>query len=111
MLTDGEIEILEQAKTANPWYFQALIQAAGVMPVRRQKYSGDGDPFTNFHIAGRIMGHSPLETFRWYQALKLARLQMDSGDFADERTADTLRDLANYVLLEAGFRIQQQESA
>ena len=104
-LNDDEIEILEQAKGANPWYFQALLLGAQIVPQRRAKYSGKSHPFVNFEIAARIRNQPVDETFKWSLALKEARIEQDMGDFYDESALDTIRDWGNYVFLWLGYKL------
>ena len=109
-LSAAEEAALAQAKQANGPWFNAMVQAAKIQANRRAKYSGDGDPYTNFIIVAGLMKIEVAEVFRFYQAIKFARLLVAAGDFDDERTVDTLVDLANYALLEAGFRCRNSES-
>ena len=109
-LTQTEEETLAIAKQANEPWFHAMVQAAEIQANRRAKYSGEGDPYTNFIIVAGLMKIEVEEVFRFYQAIKFARLIVAAGDFDDERTVDTLVDLANYALLEAGFRCRNSES-
>lgn len=109
-LSPVELEALQLAKQANEPWFNAMVQAAQIQADRRAKYSGDGDPYTNFIIVAGLMKIEVAEVFRFYQAIKFARLIVAAGDFDDERTIDTLIDLANYALLEAGFRCRNSTS-
>ncbi len=109
-LSSAEEEILAVAKQANEPWFHAMVQAAEIQANRRAKYSGDGDPYTNFIIVAGLMKIEVNEVFRFYQAIKFARLIVAAGDFDDERMVDTLIDLANYALLEAGFRCRNSTS-
>ena len=109
-LSPAEEEVLAVAKQANEPWFKAMVQAAEIQANRRAKYSGDGDPYTNFILVAGLMKIEVAEVFRFYQAIKFARLLVAAGDFDDERTVDTLVDLANYALLEAGFRCRNLES-
>lgn len=109
-LSPAEETTLEIAKQANEPWFKAMVQAAEIQANRRAKYSGEGDPYTNFIIVAGLMKIEVEEVFRFYQAIKFARLIVAAGDFDDERMVDTLVDLANYALLEAGFRCRNSES-
>ena len=114
MLTDRELTILSEAKDANPWYFEALVRAASIMAPRRKKYSGEGDPYTNFIIVNGILrkavpGFDMAATFLVYIAIKVARLLVSRDeDFEDEKAEDTLFDLANYSLLMGGYFIRER---
>jgi len=109
-LKHKELEVLALAKEANGPWFEAVLKAAQIQADRRAKYSGQGDPFTNFEVVGRLMGVDTKDVFRFYQAIKFARLLVAAGDFEDESLEDTLIDLANYSLLEAGFRCRNSTS-
>lgn len=116
-LTDTEIETLDKAKAANEWWFRAMLKAASIMVPRREKYSGAGDPYTNFIIATNIIKQHPKLkdvwnthlTFFVYRVLKLARELVDAGDFPDESMMDTKLDGGNYNFLDAGWSIREQE--
>lgn len=108
-LSPAEAETLAIAKQANEPWFNAMVQAAEIQANRRAKYSGDGDPFTNFIIVAGLMKIEVADVFRFYQSIKFARLLVAAGDFDDERMIDTLIDLANYALLEAGFRCRNSK--
>ena len=108
-LDQDELHTLQAAKSANPWYFNALVLAAAVVPQRVHKYSPGDNQFVNFETAARLMGKTVSECFRWYQALKFARLLESDEDAEDESLADTLGDLAYYALLERGWRDKQAE--
>jgi len=110
-LKHKELEVLALAKEANEPWWDAVLKAAQIQADRRAKYSGEGDPFTNFEVVGRLMGVDTKDVFRFYQAIKFARLLVAAGDFEDESLEDTLIDLANYSLLEAGFRCRNSESS
>jgi hypothetical protein len=110
-LKHKELEVLALAKEANELWFDAVLKAAQIQADRRAKYSGKGDPFTNFEVVGRLMGVDTKDVFRFYQAIKFARLLVAAGDFEDESLEDTLIDLANYSLLEAGFRCRNLTSS
>ena len=106
-LSEEELKILNDAKTANVWWFNAMLDAAKVMPQRRGKYSGEGDPYTNFLIMEKMLGKPMGEIFRFYQGIKFARLLVSTDDYSDEAGNDTVRDLANYALLELGYRLRE----
>lgn len=110
-LTIGELNDLIACKESQPGWWAAMIEAARVMPVRRAKYSGglDQSPYTNFIIMARLLGVPVSRVFLYYQVIKLARGMMDTGDFDDEGAPDTPRDLANYALLEAGWRMMGRD--
>lgn len=114
-LSHKETEVLKCAKEANPSWFQALLKASEIQAERRAKYSGDGNPYTNFIIVSALfrMKHPEItdeDIFYFYQCLKLARLIVSAEDFDDEKVEDTLIDLANYALLEVGFRCQKSDA-
>ncbi len=116
-ITKEEMQVLEAAKAANSKYFDALIDAAGVMKNRRDKYSGS-DPYDNFNILLTVMGIyfrnkygieiDLRDVFMYYHSQKFARLIVSgSKDFKDESGADTRRDGANYYLIDEGDMINE----
>lgn len=103
MLSDKEIEIIGQAKEANPWWFRALLMAATIMAERRKKYAGDQHPYWNFADMAYREGRSLFSIFLTYLNIKMSRLTATGDkDFADERVVDTLIDIVNYALIAAG---------
>jgi len=115
-LEQQELEILRLAKEANSSWFDIMVKAAGVQAERRRKYSGDGDPYTNFLIVAGLfrMKYPEIkdeDIFFFYQCIKFARLMVDSGDFTDESREDTLIDMGTYSFLEAGFRCRNTTSS
>lgn len=114
-LDDKELETLALAKEANEPWFNIMVKAANIQAERRKKYSGDGDPYTNFLIVAALfrMKYPEIEDediFFFYQCIKFARLIVDAGDFEDESREDTLIDLGVYSFLEAGFRCRNSTS-
>ena len=114
-LKHKELEILALAKEANGPWFDIVVKAAGIQAERRKKYSGDGDPYTNFLIVANLfrMKYPEIkdeDIFFFYQCIKFARLMVDSGDFTDESREDTLIDMGTYSFLEAGFRCRNSTS-
>jgi hypothetical protein len=108
-LTDDEKELLEEAKAANPWWFDAVIDCATVMKIRVKKYSGEEDPFTNFKIVARRQGVSTQDVFSFYCDIKRARAEVGVGDYPDESYIDTLRDHSNYSLLWQGYEMRRRD--
>ena len=103
-LTHEEISALHRAKAANPYYFRALIEAVGIMEVRRNKYSMGKHPYYNFSDVARRVDLSTLAIFDVYRAMKASRAGVSSGvDFADESYKDSLIDDVNYSILKAGW--------
>jgi hypothetical protein len=114
-LTPKELEVLALAKEANEPWFDIMVKAANIQAERRKKYSGDGDPYTNFLIVANLfrMKYPEIkdeDVFYFYQCLKFARIIVGEGDFTDESREDTLIDLGNYSFLEAGFRCRNLTS-
>jgi hypothetical protein len=105
-----EIQTLALAKEANGPWFIALLRAAQIQADRRAKYSGEGDPYTNFYIVSEYQGKPTEDIFELYQDIKMARIKVQAGDFSDESLNDTLIDMANYCLLEVGFRCRNSKS-
>lgn len=103
VLTNQELTILETAKEIQPWWFRAMMLGAEVIADRKKKYNGDGDHYGNFASAAAIMAQGVEETFKWYIALKFARVRDHNTDWPDDSFMDGLRDLANYVLLWLGY--------
>ena len=109
-LTTKELKALEGASEANPHWFEALIHSAEVMSVRRKKYSGKTDSYTNFIIMARALGIKVSGVFKFYQIIKLARVLVDAGDFADESMIDSDVDNGNYSFIAAGWRMRDPAS-
>jgi hypothetical protein len=107
-------EVLEEGERSNPWWGHVLELAAKVQSDRRLKYSGRDldkqDPFTNFIILARTMGVSVQGVFPFYQAIKLARLLVGEGGFADDSLLDSDVDLVNYSALAGGWRTRRPAS-
>jgi hypothetical protein len=113
-ILQNELIVLSRAKEANPLWFHAVLMAAKVQASRRRKYSGqEDDPYENFYRVAQLR-RQPTDTediFEFYQDVKMARVQVDQGDHDDESLNDTLIDLANYCLLEVGFRCRNSTSS
>jgi hypothetical protein len=107
------LDPLVRARLSNPHWFEALIGAAMIQYNRRAKYSGgdfeEQDGYTNFIRVASLMSISVRRVFRFYIAQKVARIMVSQTDHDDERYLDTLRDLANYALLAAGWEMRSEE--
>lgn len=110
-ILNDELITLALAKEANGHWFNAMLSAARIQANRRAKYSGSGDPFTNFHIVAEYQGKPTQDIFELYQDIKMARIKVQAGDFEDESLNDTLIDMANYCLLEVGLRCRNSTSS
>lgn len=102
-LTEHELEILEQAKEANPWWFKAVTIAANIMSQRRKKYAGTHHPYFNFVDMVYRNGLSISQVFKFYLNIKASRVSTTEEDFSDERIVDSWIDAANYALIGAGW--------
>ena len=110
IMTELEVDALDKAKSANPWWFKAVVRAAQIMASRRVKYSADYDPFTNFDYVAHAVGLQTRNIFKFFRAIKLSRLVNTDTDFDDESYEDTLLDLGNYSFLEVGYRMREKEA-
>lgn len=103
MLSAKDVERLTAAQEANPWWFDAMLEAGDIMVQRRQKYSGEQHPYYNFVDMSYREGRSLADIFRTFLNIKLSRLGVTGDqDFSDERVLDTFLDMANYALIGAG---------
>lgn len=119
-LTDDELDTLEAAKEANPWYFAALMEEAGIMPARREDYSPNADPHENFRVAADILKNywkfteagveiDGEDVAAMYIALKMARF-LTGGDSDYQGSADSARDGSNYFKLWRAQRLQREQA-
>ena len=98
-----DVEVLMEARAANPQWFEAIMLSAEVMAVRRRKWSGQTGPFANF-IRWAQMNQARVEdTFKWALTLKLTRA-VDS-EAQDDSLLDNDIDKGNYAMLAAGWRL------
>lgn len=120
-VTDKELELVEQVKAANPWYWRALVEAMSIMPERRANYSPNADPHENFRVSADILKHygkfqragitiTAQDVAFMYKALKLARV-LTGGDSDYEAERDGVRDDVNYSLLWRAIEIQEKDNA
>ena len=99
----GDSQVLQDAREANPQWFEAVMLAAEIMSSRRKKWSGKTGPYTNFIRYSQQLGINVQESFRHMQALKFTR---DSGSEAvDDSQLDNDIDKTNYAALAAGWRM------
>lgn len=105
MLTEQEKTVLEEAKVANPHWFNAMLRAGEIMTERRQKYAGKNHPYYNFVDMAYRLGESIANVFKFYLNIKTSRLSTTDQDFSDERVLDTWIDVANYALIAAGWSL------
>lgn len=103
MLTQEEINILNDAQEANPHWMNALIKCASIMAERRKKYSGNNHPYYNFVDVARRTDTSVIDVFNHHIAVKESRQSTTKEDFSDERYVDTIIDTVNFYLLKAGW--------
>lgn len=104
-----DLNTITEGMRSNPYWFKAVVEAAEVQANRRAKYSGSGDPYTNFIKMSELLGVSMDEVFRFYCSIKMTRLAVTDGDFSDEKVNDTLVDLGNYALLWRGWRAREED--
>lgn len=110
VVSQKDIEILSQAKQANPWWYRAIITAATIMTKRVAKYSGTQDPYFNFADMHRRRGNrTMLDIFLFYIDIKRSRLEASQTDFKDEKVLDTLIDLLNYAALAYGWFVGERK--
>lgn len=103
-ITDQQLEILNAAQVANPWWFKAIMNAAEIMIQRRAKYSGKYDPYYNFvEMHRRESSRSMFDVFLFYLDIKRSRFSATQTDFDDESSLDTWRDMLNYAALAWGW--------
>jgi hypothetical protein len=93
---------INEAKSANKFWYNAFIEAAKIMIDRRKKYSGNEHPYFNFAKMAQLQNKSLHEIFLFYIGIKFSRLLATQSDFKDESLLDTFLDIANYALLAAG---------
>jgi hypothetical protein len=103
-ITSDDLATITEGMRSNPDWFEAVVAAAEVQASRRAKYSGSGDPYTNFIKMSELLDVPMDEVFRFYCGIKMTRLAVTDSDFSDEKVNDTLVDLANYALLWRGWR-------
>lgn len=109
-LPPHETDILFKAKTANAWWYRAVIRAAEIMADRRKKYSGEEDPYFNFvDMFRRRENRTMLDIFLFYLDIKRSRLEATQTDFADESVLDTLTDMLNYAALALGWFLGERK--
>jgi len=102
-IANGDLQILEDARVANPAWFDAIMVGAEIMSERRKKWSGKSNPFTNF-IKWAQAEHVPVEqVFRWALSLKVTRDQ--DSEALDDSLLDNDIDKVNYSALAAGWRM------
>ena len=102
-LGNGDLEILELARQANPQWFEAIMLGATVMAERRKKWSGQTNPYTNFIRWAQMNNVSVNEVFMWATTLKLTRDQ--SSEAVDDSLLDNKIDGVNYPALGAGWAL------
>jgi hypothetical protein len=108
-LTMEEIHTLQQAKEANPYWFNAVLHAGKIMIPRRVKYAGQSDPYWNFVDMAYRLGERIMNVFRMYLNIKVSRLTASQSDFEDESQMDTYADAANYALIALGWQLRDCE--
>ena len=99
----GDIQILQDARAANPQWFDAILIGAEIMSERRKKWSGKTGPFANFIRWSQMNGVPVEQTFMWAITLKLTRDQ--DTEAQDDSLLDNDIDKGNYALLAAGWRL------
>ena len=99
----GDVEVLADARAANPQWFEAVMLAAEVMAVRRKKWSGQTGPFANFIRWAQMNQARVEETFRWAITLKMTR--DPDADALDDSLVDNAIDKVNYPALGAGWML------
>ncbi len=102
-IESGDLEILLEARAANPQWFEAIMLGAEVMSQRRKKWSGATNPFANFIRWAQMNNVSVNETFMWATTLKLTRDQ--STEAKDDSLLDNKIDGMNYPALGAGWML------
>ncbi len=117
-ISKEDLALFEKVKESNPYYYEAMLKSASIMPTRRDKYSGTGDPYTNFKLVHFILQEwfkervklDMRDVFAFYNALKFARYVVSGNiDYEDESGLDSRRDGANYYLLDMGDMLRNKE--
>lgn len=111
--SEEELHLLWKLKHNSPKYYEALLYSAGIIEQRGKKYTGaswDGSSeFANFLADARIQGVGVRAIFLQWISKKLARIQINQADYADESFLDSIRDLANYALLFLGWELKEKK--
>jgi len=97
----GDLEILRDARMANPAWFEAIMLAAEIMATRRKKWSGKTNPYSNFIRWAQMNQAGVEQTFMWATTLKLTRDQ--DAEAIDDSLIDNAVDGINYPALKAGW--------
>ena len=105
-LGPGDIELLENARAANPQWFEAISLAAEIMAERRKKWSGQTNPYANFIRWAQMNGVGVEQSFMWATTLKLTRDQ--ETEAIDDSLLDNAVDSINYPALKAGWMLMSQ---
>lgn len=100
-IASGDLQILEDARVANPAWFDAILMGAEVMVERRKKWSGKTNPFANFIRWAQMNGVPVQQVFKWAITLKLTRDQ--EAEAFDDSLLDNAIDGVNYPALGAGW--------
>lgn len=105
-------DLIADCIRANPYFMEELFDNISIMPMRKDKYSGQVDPYTNFKLLFfKLRLIEPISMhllFMFYGGLKDARLLVASGDFSDDSMRDSLRDHSNYLVLYKGALNQRE---
>ena len=102
-LGPGDIEILNNAREANPQWMEAIMLAAEIMAERRKKWSGSSNPYANFIKLAQAEQSTVERAFHWVESLKMTR--DNESEASDDSQIDNAIDKTNYPALEAGWRL------
>lgn len=84
-------------------YYQEMLDCMEIHARKTQDYTGDRDPFFNFFLASALSGITVRQSFNSELAKKYTRMIVlkPGVEAQNESRRDTLRDMANYLMLQA----------